>query len=197
MFRITDILQPSEGEHVLHVARKHVATMFPRLLLAAVLIVLPFFFLFGLTDFGTWGVVAFAGSVALGLFIALRAFLLWDADVFVLTSYRVVDVDQRSLLSRSVAEIPLTHIHDVRWLRQGWNETVWRMGTLRIRATGATTQLMIPKLAYPERLASALEMAREKIGSRGIVDRMADLLDQADGKALDAIDRIVHEKRHG
>lgn len=77
MFRITDILQPSEGELVRLIARKHVATMFPRLLLAGALIVLPFFFLFRLGQSGTIGVVAFVCSVALGLFVALRAFLLW------------------------------------------------------------------------------------------------------------------------
>jgi hypothetical protein len=198
MFRITDILQPSEGELVRLIARKHVATMFPRLLLAGALIVLPFFFLFRLGQSGTIGVVAFVCSVALGLFVALRAFLLWDADVFVLTSHRVVDVDQRGLLSRSVAEIPLIHIHDVRWLRQGWNETLWRMGTLRIRATGVTTQLVIPKLPRPERIVAALEQERAKRGSRGgIVDRVVDLLDQADPKTLDAIDQVMREKRHG
>ena len=201
MLKFTDVFHPKEGEQICAVVRKHGITLWPSLLLAGILIATPFFFLFPLTKWGTWGLVVFVVLVACGLLIALRAFLLWDADVLLITNERVVDVDQRGLLSRVVCETPLLMVQEVSWERHGLWETLWRMGSLRIRNSGPNPEWVSPKVSRPERLTALLHELREQQrvtptlpSPSEQVERISRAAADADQKTLEAVEALLKSR---
>lgn len=150
MFHIEDVLQLKDHEEVKHVTRRHVLTMFPPLLLALLLIVAPFFLMFPLFSWGVIGVAMFFVAVLIGIGIALRTLLLWDADILIVTNLRLVDVDQRGIFARSVSEAPLEAIQDVSWSRSGVVQTLFRMGNLKVQTAGATLNIEAKSIPHVE-----------------------------------------------
>lgn len=149
MFHLTDVLQPRAEERVCAVVRRHGFTLVPPLLKAACLIILPFFVVFPLFRWGWFGIGLFSICEAVGLFLALKAFLIWDADVLLVTSQRLIDVDQQGLWARVVSEVPLVSIQEVRWERRGVREAVLRMGLIRIRSLSAASEIIVPNIGRP------------------------------------------------
>lgn len=152
MLKLEDVLQLKDDEAVKLIARRHPITLFPALLVAFLLIVIPFFLLFPLFAWGALGVTLFLASVILGIGTAIRTFLLWDADVLIVSTYRVVDVDQRGIFTRMVSEAPLSSIQDVSWSRKGMLETLLRIGTVRVQTSGSAGAIEVRRVASPERL---------------------------------------------
>jgi hypothetical protein len=172
MFHITDAVQLQADEHVKALWRKHVAALWGKLALAALFLIIPFFFLFALLRSGGLGVIVFALLVAIGLFLALRAFLLWDADVLILTNTRLVRVHQRGLWNRVVSELALAHVRDVEWRKKGIGDAILRTGVLRVR-TGmeAPTEMVFYRLYRPDRAVLAIQTLR----SGRVMDRPVEL----------------------
>lgn len=162
MFHLEDVLTKNERENVHAIVRRHVSTMIGPLLIALVLIAAPFFFLYQLLSLKTVGLIVFFCSVVVGIVIALRALLLWDADVFVLTDLRVVDVDQQGLLSRTVAETPLSGIQDIAWQRKGMIQTMFRTGTLSIQPAGGGRALIAFDISRPEHVYARVNELRHQ-----------------------------------
>jgi hypothetical protein len=191
MFRVTDVLVLRDGEKIHAVLRQHGWTLFLRLLLAGALIVLPFFFLFTLTGWGKIGLVIFTLSVAIGLIIALRSLLMWDADVFIVTSHRLVDVDQRGVFMRAVSETPLAMVHDVRWERQGIGQNLLRLGTLRIRTNGPVSEWLVPNLPRPASVQTLIQELREDAAPAAGVSRLMERIEHANPETRQNIDALL------
>jgi len=163
MFHIEDVLQLKDREEVRHVTRRHVLTMFPPLFLALVLIVAPFFLMFLLFSWGLIGVGMFLVAVLIGIGIALRTLLLWDADILIITNCRLVDVDQRGIFARSVSEAPLDAIQDVSWSRSGIIQTVFRMGNVKVQTAGATANVEAKDIPHAEAVHELINELRQRI----------------------------------
>jgi hypothetical protein len=200
MFRVTDVVHLRDGEVIKAVVRKHGLTLWPPLLLAAAFIVVPFFFLFSLTKWGAIGMTIFATSIALGIFFALRAFQLWQADVLMVTTDRIVDVDQRGLWNRLVTEVPLGFVQEVQCEHKGMGEMLCRIGTLRIRTTGASPEIIAPRISRPERWQGLINELRgrrvEPLPVMAVSDRrvrVQKMLESADERTVDAIQSVLDE----
>ncbi|MBU2566064.1 PH domain-containing protein [Patescibacteria group bacterium] len=163
MFGLDSILQLKEDETIQAFIRRHLATLFPTLGLAMFLIVMPFFFLFPLFSLGVAGVLIFGVIVIIGILIAIRAFILWEADVMVITNLRVVDVDQNGLLSRHVTEASLSAIQDVSWKRQGMWQTVFRMGSVSIQTAGTTATIEAERIPKPQKVHELINDLRQDV----------------------------------
>lgn len=151
MFHVEDVLQLKDGEKMKTIVRRHPVTFVPGLGAALLLIVLPFFFLFPLFSWGAIGFAVFILAVVGGIIWAIRTLLLWDADVLIVSTLRLVDVDQKGIFSRFVTEVPFASIQDASWQRHGMIDTLFRVGTLSIQ-TGATTTMTVRRVAHPELL---------------------------------------------
>lgn len=211
MFHIHDVVQLKEGERVQRIVRRHLVTLLPSLILGAVFIILPFFFLFYLLHGGAFGIIAFVLSVAFGLFLALRAMHIWDADVLVITTQRLVDVDQHGIWARMVAEVPLDAIQEVRWERAGMKEALFRMGTVRIMTAVPPSELVTPFVLHPEQLQAFLQEIRQATHARPLAakrddsaesslsprERIQILLVQANEKTLVEVEHLLQERADG
>ncbi len=150
MFHIEDVLQMKDGEDIKQLIRRHPLTLVTRLTLSFLLIVVPFFFLFPLFSLGLVGMILFFMIVLGGVVFAFRTFIMWDSDVLILTTLRVVEVDQRGVFSRFVTEVALPSIQDVTWSRHGVWATLFRMGNVEIQTGGATPRILVTNVSKPD-----------------------------------------------
>lgn len=71
--------------------------------------------------------------------VLLLLFLLWTnyyLDMWIITSERIIDIEQHGLFQREVAEIPLSRVQDVTIEIHGIIETFLKFGTIRIQTAG-------------------------------------------------------------
>jgi hypothetical protein len=160
MLRLTDVIQPKPDEHVQAVFRRHRGLLLPPLLFATLLIAIPFFLLFSLTRQGAGGIIVFAVLLAGGVVIALRTLYAWDANALILTSKRLIRVTQNGFWNRVVQEVSLTSIHELVCESKGILETLFRVGTLRVRAAGVVSEIAISRIPSPERARAHIESLR-------------------------------------
>jgi uncharacterized membrane protein YdbT with pleckstrin-like domain len=142
---IHNIVRLKDQENVVGVIRHYPLVYVFRMSLALVLVAAPFFFmipLFALRPFGLpVGLVLFSLSILIGLYLAARYFMVWYWNAFVLTNFRVIDVDQRGLFDRTVSEAMYDRIQDVSYQVKGVWGTMLHYGTVVIQTAGATTNL--------------------------------------------------------
>jgi len=57
-------------------------------------------------------------------------------DMWIITTRRIIDIEQYGLFRRETAEIPLEHVQDVTIDIQGVMETILKFGTLKVQTAG-------------------------------------------------------------
>ncbi len=154
------------GEEIVAVVRHFGLTLWPKILAAIFLIVAPFFFIFPLFKWGSWGVGLFLLLILLGVFYAARIFVLWYYNCFIITNRRVIDIDQRGIFSRVVSEADFSEIKDVSHRRKGIWQTIFRYGDVRIQIADTDIGLEIKNVRAPEEtqqlISDLLHPARRK-----------------------------------
>ncbi|MEK9176848.1 MAG: hypothetical protein AAB923_00975, partial [Patescibacteria group bacterium] len=143
-FGVTLFKDTRPGEHVIAVIRRHWFVLVREMLGLVLLFFIPFVMvpiLFGtLTQGGTAEV---SGGVVL-FFSALWTLIMWNItfmrgtdyyyDVWILTSHRIVDIDQRGLFQRDIATLfDLNHIEDVKTILSGVVGNVLNFGKIQIQ----------------------------------------------------------------
>lgn len=139
------MLQLHGEEKILLVIHKHWFVMARTLAVFVVMISLPSIALTFLPFLGdTIDIKAIEPLVnfSLALYIMLLViflFLVWMdhyLDMWVITTERIIDVEQQGLFRREISEIPLRHVQDVTLEIKGVIETFLKFGTIRIQTAG-------------------------------------------------------------
>lgn len=202
MFHLEDVLQLKDEEDVKLIVRRHAVTLLGGLGIAFVCIVLPFFFLFPLFAWGIAGITLFGTLLIAGIVIAVRTMLLWDADVLVVTTLRLVDVDQKGLFSRFVKETPLSGIQDVAWHRKGFVDTVFRVGTLDVSIQSADP-MRITRVAHPETVHELINDLRHATTPKRVdlsperrerLKKISGLLETLPDATLDRVEAMIRSE---
>lgn len=118
-----------DDEEVLYVFRKHPVVMRRGLILGMVAIMLgtipalikpEFSYFYG----------GLAAGILLGVILFFPSWLAWYYSVFIVTSQRFIQITQKGLFHRSVADIGLNHIQTINYEVKGLQETVLGFGTI-------------------------------------------------------------------
>lgn len=172
-----------DGESVLRTVRHYGLTYVPKGTLAFVLIAAPFFFLIPLVSLRVWGLMAFAVSVFVGLLFAARFLFEWYWNAFVITTRRVIDIDQKGFFHRTVSEAPYERVQDVSFSIAGVTGTLLRYGTIVVQTAGANVNLELTRVRNPKdvhHLITETASALQSESNGGIrSQKVAHLLDTA------------------
>lgn len=141
-------------------ARRHARSVLWPLLLAALLIIVPFFFLFTLVRAGTFGMALFSLLLAIGVAFAIRVFLIWDSYVLLLTNQRIVHVEQRGVWRRLVREMPLFSIQQAHVEKRGLFDALLKTGSLHLRSNGHGV-IHFPRLHRPDAFIRLIDSVRD------------------------------------
>lgn len=82
--------------------------------------------------------------------------VVWYLDLYILTTKRIVDIEQRGLFSRQVSETSLDRIQDVTFEIKGILATFFNYGNVRIETAGSETVISLDQVKDPELLQKTI-----------------------------------------
>ena len=135
----------NKDEEIVLVVHKHWFVMVRVIVLFAILLLIPpivVTFLPTLTEGFDPTVIEPAINFFLALYVMvllLFLFLTWmdhHLDMWVITNFRIIDVEQNGLFNREISEVPLDRVQDVTIDVKGLVETFLKFGTIRIQTAG-------------------------------------------------------------
>lgn len=161
-------------EDVVLLLRQHPITQIGWVLIALLLVFVPF--LFALTPTiaflpGKFQVAASFGWYLLVVGFSLEGFLSWFYNVYIVTDERVIDVDFHSLIFKNISSAKIDNIEDVTEKTGGALRAIFDFGTVRIQTAAAQVEFEFDNVPFPARVTSLLnelilEEEREKIEGR-------------------------------
>jgi hypothetical protein len=101
--------------------------------------------------------------LAMIFFISFTSYYL---DMLVVTSQRLIDIDQISLFSRDVATAPLHNVEDVKIESIGIFATLFGFGNLHIQTAAETKEIVIRGIRRPERAKDIIMRAYQEAVAR-------------------------------
>ena len=141
-----------DDEEIIKVVRKYALVFFGPVFLSAIFIIAPFFFLYPLFHWGSWGVLIFFLILIIGILLGLRAFVIYSLNTFIITNQRIIDIDQRGFFDRTVSETTYDKIQDVSFKIKGIAQTLWHYGSIIIQTAGSQANIELHGVKDPEQI---------------------------------------------
>lgn len=151
-FDIT-IQNQAEDENIIKVWRHHPFTLIkPVLKIAAFLLIpLALFVITGPSMFSSpFLFVLFLLIVAMSGTFAAYQWVSWYGDVYVLTNYRIVDVEQTGFFHRNFSETTLNNIQDISHEVSGVPQTVFNYGDVLVQTAGSIANISLDDISNPQ-----------------------------------------------
>ncbi len=106
-----------------------------------------------------WVAVVFCQALWLAFFIKFADFWL---DVWVLTNERIIDIEQKGLFKRDIAEFKLDKIQDVSTDVTGIIPTLFRFGNLQIETAGFAKKFIWKTVPNPQNIKNQILRAHDE-----------------------------------
>lgn len=162
-------------ERVLHVVYRYALTYMPQWLSGFLLISLAFFLMFWLFDKGLVGQVLFVLLIVLGLLVLFRTYFLLKKNMMIITTHRVIDIDQPSFLERHVSEVALDKVEDVVGIMRGFMQTLFKYGSVHIQTANGTLEIGMQYVKRPLYVQQMINELRDRYMVMYIHDFSGDL----------------------
>lgn len=168
-------------EEIIAILHCHPIIYLKQIILTAVLILGAFFLMFELLSRGTLGVALFLAILLSGIFYGGREFYLWYFNAAIITSQRVIDIDQKGFFNKTVSEIPFDKILDISYSVKGFWQTILKLGTIKIQASAAG--FLIENIKGVSQVNQLLiDSIRQQTGKKIEVKEVEQLTDQQKDK---------------
>ena len=148
-----------EGETLVMLLRRHPFVIVTKLAFWVVVAVAPVVFYFLAKDATPFVfnnsvvypiVVLFTSVYYLYLWLfAFHSFVDYYLDVWIVTNYRIINIEQRGLFSRTVSEQELDRIQDVTSELKGFFSTMLDFGTVYIQTAGEQVRFVFKQIPDP------------------------------------------------
>ncbi len=155
-----------EEENVIEIVRKYPLVFAAPTIVSILFIIIPFFLMYPLFRWSNWGVVVFFVLVGIGILLALRVFVIYSYNVFMITNERIIDIDQRGLFDRTVSEITYDKIQDVSFRRKGVLQTVLHYGNVIVQTASSQVNIELNGVKNPEYVQQVIVETQKEVASR-------------------------------
>ena len=153
------MIELSKDEHVVCEIRRHWYVLLVESFFLALLFLVPWVVFFGLDTSGLSfsggeGPLFFFVSAAWLFFIWIAFMIIWTnyyLDVWIVTSKRILDIEQHGLFSRDMSEFRLDRIQDVTIEVKGILPTLLRFGDIHVQTAGEAREFIIKSIPRPYR----------------------------------------------
>lgn len=159
MFKI-DLL-PSEK--LINIFRQTEATLFKPVLIIFILIYFPWYFLLKYELAASYVRLLFFWTL-LVLIYAIRKYLLWLLNVYLLTNKRLIGVNYTGLFTKKVLESPLDRILNVSFEAKGFWQAIFGYGSVVTQVAGLPEPIILKNIAHPEKVKDVLWKAHGQAG---------------------------------
>lgn len=171
-------------EELIGVLHHHPVTYAKQIAITVFLILGSFFFMFALFSLGEIGVALFCALILTGVIYGSREFYIWFANACVITSQRLVDIDQRAIFHKTVSDIDYAKINDISYSVKGINQTIFNIGSIKVQSSGAT--LLLKNIKDPGKINQLLaDLIKKQTGKQIEVKKVVNIGSGAKGKIMD------------
>jgi membrane protein YdbS with pleckstrin-like domain len=139
----------NDDEKLIALIRKHWATLawpLSKTIIAITIIVLLsdkiFSFKYGTELIFVW--------IITSIFYGVYEIIVWYLDCFIITDKRIIDIDQKGMLNRIVAEVVIDNIQEIVYEISGPLETAFNYGTVKIRTANSGSVVEMEQVPDPE-----------------------------------------------
>ena len=148
-----------KNEDVIVVWRQHPWVLAkPGLTVVAIVLVIALVLkIFGASGYTSSAIVL--GLIAIALFV-FNALFRWSNSLYILTTERIIDVDQRHVLHRVVGELPIENIQDAAYEVKGLLATLLNFGNVVVQTVGGATTITLKTVEAPYSVQQAILEAR-------------------------------------
>jgi hypothetical protein len=101
---ITRLIPLKEGEEIIEEARQSFLAYFWHLIIALIFLLVPFFFMFPLFRYGSFGQIVFFVLLVIGVILLIRTLIIWYFNLLVITNQRALILERRGFFDRSVKQ---------------------------------------------------------------------------------------------
>ncbi len=108
--------------------------------------------------------IVFYGWLVFWVLYMVAGYLTWFKDRFILTTERVINIDQTGLWSRKVHEIELSQVQHVSHEVRGLPATIFNFGHITIQATGAP-DVVLDDIADPAEVQEDVKILVKESGT--------------------------------
>jgi len=162
-----------EQENIIKIIHRHwfdIATQFVAILAAVGLMLVAFAFLPSYTSFfqenNSRNLILFMESL-FALFIWIYGFFIWIDyyfDIWIITSERIINIEQKGLFVRSMSEVKYSRIQDVTAEEKGVIPTMLDYGDVFIQTAAEKERFVFRKVPGPYELKDMImDMQKEQI----------------------------------
>jgi uncharacterized membrane protein YdbT with pleckstrin-like domain len=89
-----------------------------------------------------------------------QSFIDWYLDIWIVTNYRIINIEQIGLFGRTTSELMLYNVQDVTSDIKGFIRTILDFGTIHIQTAGETKRFEFEDIEHPNHVAKrVLELA--------------------------------------
>lgn len=157
------------GEQVILFARRHWLFFYGQLaviVLAGVVATIAIVILV-LATIGFDGIAGKGIAVALliwALFWGVRAYFHWyryQNDIWAVTNQRLVDSIKRHWFHHQMASADLVDVEDIRVVREGFLQTVFKFGDVRCQTAGEVPNFVLDGIPDPNQVLAVVDGARD------------------------------------
>lgn len=131
-------------------------------ILILILLLGPAVYFFQLWDWGAPGRLVILASWLVALGWIARNIFIWSVDSMVITTQRLIDVDQRGIWSREISECLLEHIQDVRNQQKGIAAHIFDYGTIKVQTASRDEHFELTHVRHPIQAQELLFSIRQK-----------------------------------
>lgn len=180
------IKEINSGEEVIKIVHRHWFDILGQYLISfaiffamvGILIVVPVYFPDMLEQGDYLYVVFFESFVALILWIF--GFIVWIdyyLDIWIVTSERVINIEQKGLFNRVISELKLSRIQDVTTEVNGIIQTVLNFGDVHIQTAGEESKFFLRHIPDPGGIKSIL-MDLQKNKEKEETDELGEMIEK-------------------
>jgi uncharacterized membrane protein YdbT with pleckstrin-like domain len=175
-----------ENETIVQVVRPYWVVLLPSILIGLFMALLPILFLVILSSTGSEPFTGTARNVTVVvlpiwyLILSTWLFIRWldyYLDVNIITSERLIDIDQIGLFTRHIAELEYANIQDVSSQTNGFIQTIFHFGNVEVQTAGEEENFTLDNVHEPSDIARKISECREgrsqKVGG-DIASQMAE-----------------------
>jgi len=130
------------NEVTVEIVRKSLWGFFWQIIFAIILINLPFFLIYPLFRQGFWGLVIFFIILALAVIFIYQIYIKYYYTVLLITNKRLIDIEQRGFLNRSVNTVLYNKIQDIECKSKGFINSFLKTGDVLITFIGDSSSVI-------------------------------------------------------
>ncbi|MFA5211033.1 MAG: PH domain-containing protein [Patescibacteria group bacterium] len=170
-------------------------------LLSLIILAVDAFFMFRLFQMGNKGIIIFTVSSLVAFVIFFRAYFLWKKNIFVITDNRIVDIERRSLVEKTVSEIYYNQIEDIAVEMKGFFASIFKYGDIILYIKKTKFKIIAPKIKNPVKIQQLLNSLKEKyleknekIVGDDLINFFIEKIAELESPELKELKRIIDKK---